>query len=219
MITVTGRIRNQPVAGLVTPGQKRRQPSLGCPGQAPPLSGPSAADTSWTALTPRMPANTSGQYVWLKVDQLGDVRDPAVLPGWLATTTMRECSRSLRAARRLPAAGQALEASNIPDTQAATAEQELLRAERHAALREALACLPPGCQRLLALLTADPPVPYTQISAELGIPAGSIGPARGPLPAKAAPPPGPRRTDRCPTSQRGHSTAPAGSTTVTTISR
>jgi hypothetical protein len=31
---------------------------------------------------------------------------------------------------------------------------------------------------LIALLTADPPVPYAQISATLGIPIGSIGPTR-----------------------------------------
>ena len=51
-------------------------------------------------------------------------------------------------------------------------------AEHHAALRDAFARLPPGCQRLLTLLIADPPVPYAEISARLGIPAGSIGPNR-----------------------------------------
>jgi hypothetical protein len=39
--------------------------------------------------------------------------------------------------------------------------------------------LPPDRQRLLALLIEDPPVPYDKISAELGIPIGSIGPDRG----------------------------------------
>jgi hypothetical protein len=38
--------------------------------------------------------------------------------------------------------------------------------------------LPPDGQRLIALLAADPPVPYAQISARLGIPIGSIGPTR-----------------------------------------
>jgi len=60
-----------------------------------------------------------------------------------------------------------------------TAEQELLDAERHAALRAALADLSPRSQQLLALLTADPPMSYAQISAALGIPVGSIGPSRG----------------------------------------
>ena len=72
-----------------------------------------------------------------------------------------------------------LDAETIPDEHAGTAEQELLLTERHAALREAFSRLPPDCQRLIALLAEDPPVPYAQISATLGIPVGSIGPSRG----------------------------------------
>jgi len=60
-------------------------------------------------------AEDVSQSVWLTlVRQLGTIRDPAALPGWLATTTA----------------------------------------------------------------IGDPPVPYTQISARLGIPVGSIGPTR-----------------------------------------
>jgi DNA-directed RNA polymerase specialized sigma24 family protein len=72
-----------------------------------------------------------------------------------------------------------LDAENIPDEHAETAGQELLVAERHAALREAFSHLPPNCQRLMAMLIADPPASYAEISARLGIPVGSIGPKRG----------------------------------------
>ncbi len=41
-----------------------------------------------------------------------------------------------------------------------------------------LSLLPPGCQQLLALLIHDPALSYAEISARLGIPAGSIGPGR-----------------------------------------
>jgi RNA polymerase sigma factor (sigma-70 family) len=124
-------------------------------------------------------AADAAQSVWLHlVEQLGSLRDPAALPGWLATTTRRECGRIARAARRPLAAGYDLDAGTLPDEQAPTADQELLTAERHAALREALGDLPAHCQRLLALLTADPPLPYAEISARLGIPVGSIGPTR-----------------------------------------
>ena len=51
-------------------------------------------------------------------------------------------------------------------------------AERHAALRQAFSCLPPDSQHLIALLIADPPVHYAEISARLGIPVGTIGPNR-----------------------------------------
>ena len=71
-----------------------------------------------------------------------------------------------------------LDAESIPDEQAPTAEQELLAAERHAALREAFTRLPRCCQQLIALLISDPPLSYAQISAQLGIPVGSIGPRR-----------------------------------------
>ena len=117
-----------------------------------------------------------GQSVWLGlVSHLGKLRDPAALPGWLATTTRRECGKVRLAAQ---AAGYVLDAEATPDGQTGMAEQELLLAERHAALREALTRLTPSCQRLIALLIEDPPVPYAQISARLGIPVGSIGPCR-----------------------------------------
>jgi RNA polymerase sigma factor (sigma-70 family) len=124
-------------------------------------------------------ADDVGQVVWLHlVDQLGKIREPAALPGWLATTTRRECGRLVRAARRTSSPGPVLDADNIPDGQAAPADDELLAAERHAALREALADLPTPCQDLIALLAKDPPLPYAQISARLGIPVGSVGPTR-----------------------------------------
>ena len=43
-----------------------------------------------------------GQSVWLLlVEQLGKLREPAALPGWLATTTARECLRVLTDWHRL----------------------------------------------------------------------------------------------------------------------
>jgi RNA polymerase sigma factor (sigma-70 family) len=126
----------------------------------------------------RADAEDVGQRIWLQfVNHLGAIRDPAAVPGWLTTATRRECSRVVRAARGPQAAGHLLDES-IPDKQVTTAEQELLAAERHAALLEAFTCLSPSRQRLMAMLIEDPPVPYTEISARLGIPVSSIGPTR-----------------------------------------
>ena len=125
-------------------------------------------------------AKDVGQIVWLHlVDQLDRIRDPAALPGWLATVTRRECLRVLGAARSPLAAGHVLDAETFPDAQTRTAEEELLVAERHAALRQAFGDLPPRGRRLILLLIENPPVPYAEISARLGMPVGSIGPNRG----------------------------------------
>jgi len=127
----------------------------------------------------RADADDVGQSVWLRlVDQLDRVRDPAALPGWIATTTRRECLRILRAAQGPYATMYPTDFESLPDRQNRMADHELLAAERHAALREAFTHLPADGQQLISMLIADPPVPYAEISAQLGIPVGSIGPNR-----------------------------------------
>jgi RNA polymerase sigma factor (sigma-70 family) len=119
-----------------------------------------------------------GQTVWLLlVEHLGKLREPAALPGWLVTTTHRECQRALTAARKTEDTATKLEDA-IAVVDGAVIEQEILAAERNAALRLALRELPPRCQQLLAMLISDPPRSYTEISATLQIPIGSIGPQR-----------------------------------------
>ena len=103
-----------------------------------------------------------GQNVWLLlVEQLGKLREPAALPGWLATTTARECLRV-----------------SVLFVDDAVIDEEILVAERNAALRAAFAELQPRCQQLLSMLLSDPPHSYAEIHKELGIPIGSIGPQR-----------------------------------------
>lgn len=120
-----------------------------------------------------------GQSVWLLlVERIGRLREPAALPGWLATTTQRECLRVLRAARRHDHAELLPEEQMPPDPDATMIEEEILAAERDAGIRAAFAELPRGCRELLALLVSDPPRSYEEISATLGMRVGSIGPMR-----------------------------------------
>lgn len=134
----------------------------------------------------RTEADDVGQVVWLRlVEYLPALREAAALPGWIATTTRRECLRVLRDQQRRgqherplphgPAADFAVRAAR---TDADLPEAELLEAEIQAALRAALGTLPARCQLLLTLLIADPPVPYSEISSRLQMPVGSIGPNR-----------------------------------------
>jgi RNA polymerase sigma factor (sigma-70 family) len=121
-------------------------------------------------------ARTVGQTVWRQLaDELGTLRTPAALAGWLAATTQRECDRIRPTAHQPPGSGQPPQAAGEQGEQSKMAERQLLAAERHAALREAFAHLPPHCQQLIAMLIQDPPVPDAEISAKLGIPADSIG--------------------------------------------
>src|SRR5215831_1027579 len=83
-------------------------------------------------------ASDVGQTVWLRLlDELATVRDQATLPGWLATATLRECGRVLRAAGRQQAAGYMLDAGEIAGGHTGVVRHELRMAERSAALREA----------------------------------------------------------------------------------
>lgn len=124
----------------------------------------------------RADADDVGACVWLRlVERLDTIREPAALPGWLATTTRRECLRVLRAKdRELPVEDHQLmvdDANPAPD-------DWLLAQERQIALRTAFAELSQRCRRLLELLFSEPSTPYDEISSILGIPVGTIGPTR-----------------------------------------
>lgn len=119
-----------------------------------------------------------GQTVWLLlVEHLDKLREPAALPGWLATTTARECLRVLAAANKTELRRNERDESTwFVDDKAI--DEEILMAERNAGLRAGFAELPARCQQLLSMLISDPPSSYASIHDALGIPVGSIGPQR-----------------------------------------
>lgn len=112
--------------------------------------------------------------VWLRLLKgVSSIREPEALPGWLATTTRRECLAMLRVnRRRIPR-----ELEFLPETESAV-DAFVLVAERFDVVRDVVPQLPQRDQDLLALLCADPPLPYAEISARLGVPRGAIGPMR-----------------------------------------
>jgi RNA polymerase sigma factor (sigma-70 family) len=119
-----------------------------------------------------------GQTVWLLlVEHLDKLREPAALPGWLATTTARECLRVVAAANKTELRRNERDESTwFVDDKAI--DEEILMAERNAGLRAGFAELPARCQQLLSMLISDPPSSYASIHDALGIAVGSIGPQR-----------------------------------------
>jgi RNA polymerase sigma factor (sigma-70 family) len=119
-----------------------------------------------------------GQTVWLKlIEHLPGLREPAALPGWIASTTQHECLRLLRMGRRSEPTDPA-EVPLDPSDGARSVDEELLANERCETVRTAFAQLAPRCQALLSMLVGDPPTPYVEISQKLHMPVGSIGPNR-----------------------------------------
>jgi RNA polymerase sigma factor (sigma-70 family) len=121
--------------------------------------------------------------VWLRlVANVSRIREPAALPGWLRTTVRHECLMLLRHKKRqIPTDSSTLtDGRTEPEIDA-----ELIGAERRDAARDAVALLPERDRELLAMLFADPPKPYQEISSVLGIPVGAIGPTRARCLARA----------------------------------
>jgi RNA polymerase sigma factor (sigma-70 family) len=118
------------------------------------------------------------QLVWLRlVEHLGQIREPAALPGWLATTTRHECERYMRVNGRSVAVDPTMMKVDVRDA-GPEIDELLLAAERRQVLLDGLAQLQPQHRELLLMLAADPPYAYADISRILGIPIGSIGPTR-----------------------------------------
>jgi RNA polymerase sigma factor (sigma-70 family) len=116
------------------------------------------------------------QTTWLRLaEHLSRISTPDALPGWLVTTTRREATRVSRRSRRPLPPRLVVEADLALEP---PASERIVDAERRREVRAAFERLGERCRMLLALLSADEPLSYEQISAEVEIPVGSIGPTR-----------------------------------------
>ena len=119
------------------------------------------------------------QTTWLRLlEHIDRIQYPERVGSWLAATARNECLRSLASRKRIVLGHDTneIEEKHAPG---ADVDERLLAAERDQTVREAMSRLPTRWQRLLEMLMADPPVSYTDISDQLGLPVGSIGPTRG----------------------------------------
>jgi RNA polymerase sigma factor (sigma-70 family) len=119
------------------------------------------------------------QTTWLRLlEHIDEVRDPARVGSWLATTAQREALRCVARNSRLVPSGDAT-TFDAPDRLLPPVEEALLVREQAAAARAALDAMPPTWRSLIEALSQDPRPSYEEIGVDLGLPVGSIGPTRG----------------------------------------
>ena len=118
------------------------------------------------------------QVTWMRlVTHVDAIREPDRVGAWLASTARHESLHLLRRTGRQVPTGDEFEFEGA-DPFAPELDEQMLATERQAAVWDALAALPPHCQRLLRLMMADPPFTYEEITELLQMRQGSIGPTR-----------------------------------------
>jgi len=120
------------------------------------------------------------QATWLRLlEYIDRLEHPDRVGSWLAATARHECLRSLSARKKvIPVHDDtALKVGAVAHEPAI--DERLLAEERDQTVRDAVSRLPWRWRRLVELLMADPPASYVEISEQLGLPVGSIGPTRG----------------------------------------
>lgn len=115
------------------------------------------------------------QTVWLRLaENLGRLHEPSRVGAWLVTTTKRECLALIRARARYEPVD--VTEMQIVDTGAGPVDQ-VTRQETILEVAGAFALLTERCRELLRRLVVESES-YQQISADLQMPIGSIGPTR-----------------------------------------
>lgn len=119
------------------------------------------------------------QTTWMRlIEHIDRIEQPARVGSWLASTARNECLRHVAARKRIVLVREDGEFDGA-DQNGPDVDEALLVSERVRDVRQAMSHLPPQWRRLMEMLMADPPVSYAEISDQLGVPIGSIGPTRG----------------------------------------
>ncbi len=119
------------------------------------------------------------QTTWMRlIEHIDRIEQPTRVGSWLASTARNECLRHVAARKRIVLVQEDGE-FDAADERGPEVDEALLASERAQNVRQAMSHLPLQWQRLMEMLMADPPVSYAEISDQLGVPIGSIGPTRG----------------------------------------
>ncbi|WP_290051581.1 RNA polymerase sigma factor [Amycolatopsis solani] len=121
-------------------------------------------------------AGDAVQLTWLRlIEHHSHIENPERLGGWLKTTARRECLRISRRTARLPDSVEDLGDSADP---ASGVDERVIDSDNAQAIRSLVEELPPRWRSLVNALYIDVPRSYSEITEDLGIPTGSIGPTR-----------------------------------------
>lgn len=108
------------------------------------------------------------------LSELPKLRQPKALPKWIMQVAVHKCFHHKRQMQRTEARDPDNESFDASTP--ARAEGILREAEEEQTLRNAISDLPPRCRQLIQMLFfEEPPRPYEQLAAELGLSTGSIG--------------------------------------------
>ncbi|MDQ1294256.1 MAG: hypothetical protein QG608_2139 [Actinomycetota bacterium] len=118
------------------------------------------------------------QTVWMTFIRRADtIEDPQAVVRWLTVTARRDALRASKAGQRVEVMQD--EVLDLRTGVQDSPENEVLRADRDEALWRAVSGLSHRCQMLLRVVAFSPRPDYARLSAQLGMPMGSIGPTRG----------------------------------------
>lgn len=116
---------------------------------------------------------------------LDSLQDTTRLSSWLASVTRQQVCRHMRTVNAARRGGGAVTLS-LDDcavqevgSNSEALDVEMLDAERQTLLARAIEQLSPQCQQIVNLLyMSNPPLTYAELTEQLSIPPGSIGPTR-----------------------------------------
>jgi RNA polymerase sigma factor (sigma-70 family) len=108
------------------------------------------------------------------LSELSRLRKPKALPKWIIQITAHKCFHWKRRQQRVEFSE--LDDKRLEQSVPPRAEAILREAEEEQGLRQVISDLPPRCRELVRMLFfEEPPRPYQEIAATLGIASGSIG--------------------------------------------
>ena len=133
------------------------------------------------ALPPDDAADVLQSVFMTLFQQLPTLRKQDKLSSWIITVTVRECQKIRKRVLALDSLDDPEQDSLLELSDAAQLKQDevLLTLEKQQLIRQALTQISEQCRKLLnALFYRDDPIPYAELSQQLGIPVASIGPTR-----------------------------------------